>query len=212
MTFAVGARPVASGSVAAGPLHDPPTVALTAPSGTISSGGPDITVSWTYAQPQGDPQEYYRVRILDGGTPVFDTGILSGADGTLDVDFDAEEIPGDGSYTAEVTVIGANQQATDTGSFTADLGTPALTITAPVDEEVHTDPDSVDVAWSVVDAGHTQAQYRVRLLSPTTSEVLTTTGWVTSTDTSVTVDYVFADNTQVVVEVQTKNENGMRSS
>lgn len=212
MTFAVGLRPVASGSVAAGPLHDPPTVTVDAPTGSVSSG-PGVTVEWTYAQPQSDPQEYYRVRILDGMTALFDSGVLSGAVAEYTVDFDAEEIPGDGSYTAEVTVIGANQQAVDTQAFTAALGTPELDIDAPTDGEVWTDPDSLDVAWSSTDTGsHTQAQYRVRLKSPTTQAVLYTTGWVTSTDESVTIDYLFANNTQVVVEVQIKNDAGMRSS
>ena len=57
-----------------------PTVTVTAPGGTLSST--PITVTWTWSSPVGHDQAYYRVRILsqDGGSVVYDTGILPGDD------------------------------------------------------------------------------------------------------------------------------------
>lgn len=210
-SFKLGARGLGLRPLAAGPLHDPPTVQIVGE--PLGTGGPDATFTWSYEQAQGDPQEWFRVTIEDGSSnTVYDSGLLAGSNSSWTIDWDAEEIPGNGTYTVEIQVIGAGWSAFDSSSFSMSYGDPQLTILAPSDGAVHTDPTSVQVQWSLVDAGHTQEQYRVRLLGAETGLELYSTGWVTSTETTVNVPYTFVDNTEVVVEAQVKNNDGMRSS
>lgn len=52
----------------------PPTIAVTAPTGTITDVG-RLTVTWTYTDPQSDPQQAFLVRIFSAdqyGAPGFD--------------------------------------------------------------------------------------------------------------------------------------------
>lgn len=216
MSFALGSIRVGSDALAWGPLHDPATVTVDAPSGTVSTGGPNVTAEWTYAQPQGDPQGRYRVRVYDdSAVEQYDSGWLAGTASSWAIDWAEQGFPGVlTDWVIDVSVEGADSvfQATDTSLFSVDFGDPQLTITAPVDQSIHTDSDSLTVTWTVSDPGHTQAEYRVRLLAATTQEVLFSTGWVSSSDLSAVIGYLFADNTQVIVEVQAKNDQGMLSS
>lgn len=218
MSFALGSIRVGSDALAFGPLHDPPVLTYVSPTGVVSSGGPTVTVDWTYSQPQNDPQEEFRVTVWDvAATPdaiVYDTGWITSEATQLDVDFDELELPTDGPVRFEVQVRATEYEVdADSATVTMDFGAPQLTITQPLDQSVHTDPDSIDVGWTVTDtAGHAQAEYRVRLLTAETNLPLTSTGWVTSAVTAATLNYIFVDNTQVKVEVTAKNENGIRST
>lgn len=221
MGASLGTSALGLASLGAGPLHDPPTVSVSTPTGTVSSGGPGVSVAWLYTQAQNDTQAQYRIVVKKTGTVQYDTGWLLGSSSVHIVDWDANEIDGDGAFTADVYVRGpdaigaggvARYEAFDTTSFTMAFGSPELTITAPADSSIHLDPDSVDVSWTFVDAGHTQSAYRVALASVETEEELYSTGWVTSTDQTVQIPYTFADNTAIRVKVQNKNENGMRST
>lgn len=218
MTFALGGFRTGTVPLGWGPLHDPPVVAYVSPTGVVSAGGPVVTVDWTYSQPQGDPQEQYRVTVYDVDADpdelVWDSGWITSQVTAQSIDFDEAELPTDGLVRFEVQVrVTEYEEAVSSGTVTMDFGAPQLTITAPLDQSVHTDPDSIDVGWTVTDTpGHTQAEYRVRLLTAETSLPLTSTGWVVSTDTTATLNYVFVDNTSLKVEVQSKNENGIRSS
>lgn len=212
MSFAVGTNTLARASLASGPLHDPPTVTVTAPTGTVSTGGPNVLIDWGYSQPQGDTQERYRVVVKESGTPVHDSGWLYGATSEMTLDWDALELTGDGSFTVEVEAgaVGGYTDM-DSGAFTMAFGTPQLTITNPADGEVWTDVDSVLVEWSTVDPGHTQSAYRIRFIAPATQAVLLNSGWVSSAATSVDVPYLVSGS-RMVVEVQSINDQGMRSS
>ena len=73
--YALGTVPLAGD-----PLHDPPTVVVTT-IGAITTGGPNMTVEWTFDQVQGDTQQKYKVEILDDALAIvyYDSGWLSGA-------------------------------------------------------------------------------------------------------------------------------------
>ena len=221
MSFAIGKSSLSELPVAAGPLHDPPTVLGTAPTGTVSSGGPSVPVTWTYDQPQGDPQEFYRIKVLKSAVVLYDTGWLAGPDVSANLDWDALELDGEDTFDVQVHVRGpasigtgtlARREDSDENSFTLAFGAPALTVSAPTEGTIHTDPDSLTVTWSVSDGGHTQSAYRVQLRAVETNAILYTSGWVASAVTTHEVPYLFQDNTQIRVEVQTKNDQGMRSS
>lgn len=196
------------------PLHDPPSVTVTAPTGTVSTGGPLLTINWNYTHPQADPQTQFRVRILtDLLVEIASTGfIVSGAE-TYAFDIDANEVPAQDDLVVEVTVRDpAGQEASDGQAFTLDWGDPQVTIDAPLNGSVHTDPASMLVDWTFTDdAGHTQSAYRVRFLAETSDFVIFTTGWIASSDTSKTIDFAFQSNQTIRVEVQAKNQHGIRS-
>lgn len=221
MSLALGLRSTARQTTAAGPLHDRPTVVVTAPGDEVLEG-PNVDVEWVYQQPQGKAQQWYRVFVEAAGSVlVHDTGWLAGAADQLTLDWETLGLDATVENTITVGVRGparigtgavARYQAQDSTAAEVDMGNPQCTIVLPVDGSVHTDPDSILVAWTFEDdEGHSQAEYRVRLLSVETGAELFTTGWVASDATSVELDYVFNDNTKVRVEVQLKNEQGVRS-
>lgn len=210
---ATGLFSVALSPVGAGPLHEPPTVTVDAPTGTVTSG-PEVTVAWTYVQDQGDLQEAYRIVVQEspGGATVYDSGYLAGGASQVDLDWDALELETEATFDVSVYVASGGNIATDTTTFTASLGDPQITILIPADGAVHSEKDYMDVTWTFNDPGHTQSEYRIRLLSPISGAVLASTGWVVSGDQGpIRVPYVFSDNTEVTLEVQAKNDQGIRS-
>lgn len=219
----VGAHPIGGEPVAGDPLWDPPSVVVTFPTSGVSTGGPTLTPAWTYSQPQGKAQEQFRILVQnDAGTVTHhDTGWLSGAVGSYALDWDAIEAP---TVSSDVQIVVrvrgpasigtgtvARYEASDESEFSISWGNPQCAITGPVDGQIWTDGAGIDVAWTFTDPGKTQTQYRVRILEPATSTVLYSTGWVASAATSVRIPIVLSDDTEVQVEVQLKNNHGMRS-
>jgi len=99
-------------------LRAAPTVAVTAPSGTLSTS--PVTVSWTFSSPVGRAQVQYRIRFLsaDGSTVVFDTANIVSAATTAAV---SVALPA-GIYVVEVTAADAfDWSAPATTSFTFDV-------------------------------------------------------------------------------------------
>lgn len=209
-----------------GVLHDKPTVAVSAPAGTVSTGGPSLTASWLYSQAQGHPQSKYRVLFTDSADTVtyYDSGWLYGTDATHTVNFDDEQIPADttdiackvqvqGQATVGVGVL-EDPNAEDVSPFAIEWGVPHCTVLSPVDGQIITDPNGVTVQWSFSDdrAGKTQGQYRVMLRLPSSGTVLYDTGWVVdAAATSHVVDYYLADKASYDIVVQLKNNEGIRS-
>ena len=222
--IAIGASALGVWPLAGGILHDPPTVAVSAPSGTVSTGGPVLPVVWAYSQAQGDPQEWFRVVVCsdDGETVYFDSGWLEGDDGSFDVDVDAEGVPHDSDdVTWRVFVRGpvrigdgekARYQAEDSSPVTMAWGDPQCTIVEPADGDLITSPSGLTVKWSFDDDGKTQSAYRVRLLYAESGAVAFSTGWVQSSDTELELDFLLRDATVYRVEVQLKNNHGIRSA
>lgn len=214
---AVGTQPVA-GSV----YHDPPTVALTGPVSPLVGGdanAPVFKFTWDYAQPQGDPQEQYRLYVYDTGTMAtyYDSGWLTSANAFHDVDIDAEGMPHvltTYGATVEVRSWDARWEVVSAPwTWTVDWGNPHCDVTAPLPGQVLTTEDPLTVTWTFSDdlGGAVQEQYRVRILSKETLQPLYTTGWLTGTDASTVVPFSWADNSSYLVEVQLKNDNGIRS-
>jgi len=220
----LGLHPLGTYPLAGNILHDPPTVVATAPTGTVSTGGPYLSVAWTYSQAQNDPQEWWRVQIVnDGDTEIYhDSGWLPGTDATYQADVgDAPGVPGDSSdVSTKVYIrgpislgIGRYEATSDLLPFIIALGDPHVTIVEPVDQAIHSDPDEIYADWTFTDdvGGKVQEYYRVRILSTQTGAVLTTTGWVQSATTEATVPWISSDGARYTVEVQAKNDEGILS-
>ena len=209
--------------IAGSPLHAPAVIVITAPTGTSDSGGPELTVTWTYAQDEGDLQERYRVRVTNdaGTTEHYDSGWLYGASTSHAIDWDALELPADSSdITVELSVFATQGGGTvwplvvqDSEAIVMAYGVPHCTITAPVDGSIWTDADSINCSWTFTDdvAGRTQGSYRIRILDRVSDIELYDTGWTVSASTSVEVPFTCVDGQLLTVEIQLKNENGMRS-
>ncbi len=220
MTQAMGAYALGSEPLAGDPLHDPPTVVVTT-IGTITTGGPNMTVGWTFNQVQADVQQKYRVEVLNDALAIsyYDSGWLSGANVTHLVDVDAEGIPHDSTdVTARVSVETAGlvpvyHRGTDVDAYQIEWGVPHTTITAPLNLEVWDDLTGVDVTWSFADdrGGKIQAEYRVRLILSGSGLVLWDTGWTVSTDVAFNIPVILNPGSQYTVEVQLKNDHGIRS-
>lgn len=210
--------------LAGDPLHDPPSV-VPVPLGAISADGPEITVEWSFSQPQGDAQEQFRVELTNdaGDTVYYDSGWLAGTDTSLVIDVDAEGIPHDTSdITAKVQARGpeaigtgdlARYEISDTDPFSLAWGEPHATIDDPDNGEVWGDLDGVDVVWSFTDddGANTQGWYRVRLTLPGVGLTLWDTGWVESTDTTYRIPVQLNPGSLYRVFVQLKNNHGIRS-
>lgn len=219
MSQALGAHALGTEPLAGDPLHDAPTVTVTT-IGTVTAGGPVMTVEWVYAQQQNDPQDAWRVEILNDAldTTYYDSGWLEGEDLSHDIDLDEEGVPHDSTdVTARVSVRNplafGGWEVSDVDAFIVEFGTPHCTITVPPASGTQATTDGIDVEWSFADdrPGKTQGAYRVRLLLAGTGLVVHDTGWVVSTDTSYSIPTVLNDGSQYTVEVQLKNDQGIRS-
>jgi hypothetical protein len=223
MALALGAHALGTEPLSGDPLHDPPTVVVTT-IGTVTSG-PNMSVAWTYDQPQGDAQEWYRVEILDDALAVthYDSGWRESAAAIHVFDVDAEGAPHESTdVTARVSVRGPaaigtgivdRYTASDSDPYVIEMGEPHCTITLPVTGAIQESTDGIDVEWTFGDdrVGKTQGSYRVRLLLTGAGLVVHDSGWVASTDTSYSIPVLLADGSQYTVEVQLKNNEGIRS-
>lgn len=219
-----GAKGFGFEPLAGDPLHDPVTVTVV-PLGSVSSGGPTLTVQWDYQQAQGDAQEWFRVLVLDDALAVtyYDSGWLESALEQHTVDVDAEGIPHESTdLTVRVMVRGPEAigvgavkryQASADDPFEVHWGTPHCTITDPADGAVYAEPSGLTVQWSFSDddGSNTQSQYRARLLLAGSGLVEHDSGWIVGSETSYEFPVNLRDGSQYRVEVQLKNNHGVRS-
>lgn len=221
--FALGRRPLIEQPVAFGPLHDPPSVTVT-PLGTVSTGGPELTVNWSYSQPQGDAQEWWRVLVYEeGGDDFYDTGWRAGSDSSHVMDVDELGIPHDFEglaidvYVRGPETIGVGEleryEAADQEVFDIEWGVPHCTITSPANEAVHTETDGLTVAWAFTDdrAGKTQSAWRAILRLAASDLVEWDTGWVSGAESSFEFPVGLRDGSAYEILVQLKNNHGIRS-
>ncbi len=212
----LGASALGTEPLAGNPLHDAPTVTVTT-IGAVTTGGPDLTVAWVFSQAQGDLQARYKLEILDDALAIthFDSGWLSGVNPNHTFDVDAENVPAESSdVTARVSVESPNgRRADDVDPYSIVWGVPHATIDAPLDLEVWTDLTGVDVAWTFTDdvGGKTQSEYRVRLILTGPGLVIWDTGWVVSASTTFTIPVIVNPGSKYTVEVQLRNNHGIRS-
>jgi hypothetical protein len=202
-------------------VHDPPTVTVTSPTGVLSTGGPNLTVNWSYAQAQSVAQATYRVRITNAaGTVIYyDSGTLSGTNTShVITDWPSDESrPTDTTGSAlrarvDVTSAdGSSFAANHQTSFDLQWGVVTCTITNPPDNSVVTS-SSLTVTWTFSSTrSKPQGKYRVQLvLKPSTT--LYDSGWVTSTATSLLLPVQLLNRRSYVVYVQLQNSEGVRSS
>lgn len=124
------------------------------------------------------------------------------------------EVTGAGSETAvEAIEFVRPSDLVDTEPFAISWGTPHCTITAPLDGAVFTELTGLEVEWqfSDDDGGNSQAQWRVRLLTEAGLQVEHDTGWVSGSETSYEIPVVLRDGSEYRVEVQLKNNHGIRT-
>lgn len=219
-TYSLGTEPVGTSI-----LHDSPVVTLTAPVGTLTTGGPTVDVTWTFSQPQGDVQEWWKVTFTDdaGTTVYYDSGWQQGAVESHVVDLDAEEVPVDSTdVTCHVYVRGPEAIGTGTvaryednneSAIVLEWGVPHCTITSPTNGQIITLATNLPVSWTFSDdrGGKTQGWYRVQLRYADSDLVVYDTGWVAGTDLNTTLPYLLTDGTSYEVVVQLKNNEGVRS-
>ncbi len=212
----LGASALGVNPLAGDPLHDLPLVTVTT-IGAVTTGGPNMTVAWVYSQPQGDPQSKYRLEILDDAlaTTHYDSGWLSGTDLEHTFDVDAEGVPHESTdVTARVSVESPSfRRADDVDAYTIVWGVPHAAIDSPADLEVWTDLTGVDVAWTFTDdvGGKTQLEYRVRLILTGPNLTIWDSGWVVSGDTTYNIPVILNPGSNYTVELQLKNNHGIRS-
>lgn len=217
MSIAVGLHALGLEPLAGSILHDPPVINLTSPTGTLSTGGPTVNVAWDYSQAQGDPQEKYRIRVTNDADTVthYDTGWILSTDQSVDLDWDALELPSDSTdVTIQLAVVGATiWTVTDSEAIEMQWGVPHCTIDTPTDSSIWTDPTGIDMTWTFTDdrAGKTQGWYRARVLDRDTGLSLYDTSWVASAAALATLEYLPSDGQQLTLELQLKNNHGIRS-
>lgn len=202
----------AGGPIAGSLAGSGPSVTVTAPSGTVSTGGPELTVEWDY---DGGlyAQASWLVEILSGSAVLYTSGVRSGTDTSHTVDVDAHGLPHDGdSLTARVTVtrVGAAHQshtASDDETFSLEWGDPVLAITSPADG-ASTGDVTPTVTWTF---SETQSAYRVQVRFHGSDGVLFDSGWTTGSDLSYELPYSLQNLSAYDITVQGKNDHGMRS-
>lgn len=214
-----GALQYGATALGGGVVHDLPTVSVTAPTGTTSTGGPSLTVSWTYAQAQNDPQAAYRVQITNaaGTTVYFDSGWLGGASTSYVVsDLVAAGVPTDTTGTALRAVVAVRSNQGDAfekysspQSFDVQWGVVTATATGPA-EGASVTSSTVTATWTYSSTrSKAQASYRVRLLAASSGYVFYDSGFITGTGTSLAIPTVLVNGSSYRVEVTLKNTEGV---
>lgn len=216
---ALGTLPVAFAAIGATTIHDLPVAALIAPKGTLASGGPSVTVSWTYAQAQTDPQAWFRVLFTnDAGTVTHhDTGWLSGPDVSKVFNL-VDVLPSTDTTDLAVTVqVRSDEGAFWQGStglqqFDLQWGVPTATITSPASGAVVTS-SPVTATWTYSDTRtKPQGWYRLRLKYRDSGLYLYDTGFVAGAVTSALIDFTLSDLSRYTLELQVKNSESVPSA
>ena len=216
---AVGSHAIGAESVAGDFSFSVPVVSITAPTSLVTTGGPDLTVTWTYTQAESRPQERYRVIIDDGAATVYyDSGlVISGATSHV-VDVVAEGVPTDTTGTSlRVTVQaiaqGTSQYGDDNLAFDIQWGVVTATITAPTDLAVLAIV-STTVSWTFGSTrSKTQSAYQVRLLGAASGIEVFTSGKILDTGaSSYAVPYTLSDSSSYDVELTLYNSEGVPST
>lgn len=197
---------------------DAPTVTIGAstPATTINTGGPDLTVTYTYAQAQSLAQASRRIRVQNaaGSTTYYDSGVIASATTTVTLDAVALGIPTDTTGTAlkvVVDVVAATSAGAGTANKAFDIqwGVVSCTVTAPLDGAVVTD-STPTVDWTFASTrSKAQAHYRVRVLLDGTTTVHSDSGKTAGTDATYTVATPLVDNNVYDVEVTLWNAEGV---
>lgn len=223
MSLALGAHAFGSEPLAGDLLRDPVSVSAVS-LGVVTTGGPVLSLEWVYTQAQGEPQEQYRVRLMNDALTetYYDSGLLFGSDQVHEVDMDENEIPANtDDITFQIDVMGpesvghgveSRSQASDTDAFEIAWGDPQATIIKPLNGQIVSTASGLDVEWSFSDdEGKTQGAYRVRAILKDTGLTLFDSGWVESSATTFDLPVVLQDQWTYQVEVQLKNNHGLRS-
>ena len=217
-TPAVGSYEVGSEAVAGTTTYNTPTVNVTSQGSTVTTGGPDLTVTWTYSQADGKVQERYRVIVDNGSSTVYyDSGYIISAATSHTFDAVAEGVPADTTSSAlRVTVQAIAQDVAQYGSddqaFDIQWGGVTGTITAPADLAVLS-TTSTTVTWSFGSTrSKTQSGYQVRLLGAASGIELFTSGLVTGAGTSYAVPYTLSDSSSYTVELILYNTESVPST
>ena len=165
----------------------------------------DADFEWTFNDPNSsDTQSAYQLQIVDvsDGSVDVDTGKVTS--GTESYTLSGSTIANEGSYQWRVRTYDSDDQVSPWSTYgtfqTSASGT--VTVTDPAsDNPAGVITNDYAVAWSV--AGTTQADYRVVVTRTDTSAELLDTDWVTSTDTTYTVEGMLSDvEYQVAVTVR----------
>lgn len=207
-----------------GVYHELPTVTVSAPTSeqVLTTGGPSVTVSWSFSQLQSDPQAWYRVVFTNdaGSTEYHDTGWVEADDGSVVVNLSDTAVPLDSADVSATVYVATEpspsdglyyQKASSLRPFQLQWGVVTCTIDDPVSHEVIS-TTLVTADWSFASTrSKTQQAYRVRLLSQDGAVVYHDTGWVVSTDTSYEVPFLLSDGAQYLLGVQLRNSEGVQS-
>lgn len=192
-----------------------PTVAITAPTdaGTVSTGGPNLTVSWTVDQTQAS----YRVRLQNaaGTTTYYDSGTIAGVTASVSIDLVAQGVPtdttGSGLKAVVDVVVDSGLTTSDSNLFDVQWGVVTATITSPVDGAVVTD-STPDLTWTFSSTrSKAQGHYRVRVLIASSGAVYHDSAKTASASTSYTLP-TLTDNTRFTVELTLYNSEGVADS
>lgn len=208
-----------------GRAHDLPSVTVTSPTASqIFTTGPTFTVGWTYAQAQGDPQGQFRIEVLDATltTTYYDSGFLTGTDGTIDIDAVAQGIPTDGSsgsLKVRVTVISSLGAPYTTVSaavaFALQFGAITPVIVTPADGSVVlTAASSISVTWtgSPDSRGNLITQVRLRLLAADSGFLYADTGFLPWVSGPSVIPYGLTSGSHYKIGLTLQNVDGVTSS
>lgn len=212
----LGGGPIAVTPLAAPEFLTDPEVVVEDP-GVLNTGGPVVRFDWDFVQAEGLPQAFYRLRLVDTATDkvVYSTGIRDGSRAYWELDWDAEELD---TQTSDLAVrvdafvehLGVLYPAHQVLPIEVDFGDPQCTILEP--GEIVQVTDGVDVKWLFEDeGGRTQSAFRVRLIVVASGVVLHDSGWVQSEESTYHVPALLSHGVRYAVEVQLKNNHGMRS-
>ncbi|WP_372741352.1 hypothetical protein [Neptunomonas sp.] len=200
-----------------------PTAQATWDTEVTISGANDINATnrlkWFHNDPDNDPQASYQLRKStdNGATWLYYTGSVFVATPTTSVNSSTEETTLATSWALDGDIVlfqvaTSDQVGVGYGPWSdtmAHLGSVRVdpTLDSPTQSEVVTGP-SIDVAWTVAE----QSMFKIDWLTGDGLTLIGTSGWVAESATrNYEIPYEFENNSSYDIQIQTANQEGLRS-
>lgn len=222
--FAVGSHAVATKEVAGRAQYGTPVVTITSPTSeqVLTTGGPNLTVTWSYSQPESQPQKSYQVFVSDdAGVVSYQTGWIDSTNQSHVLNLrDAGIIDDSGSGDSTDVSVEVWVRAEGVGAigesglrpFQLEWGVITITIDDPVDMAVVT-TSSLNFDWTFSSTrSKTQQSWRAQLRSTSTGVLLEDSGWTAGTDVTYTFAYSLSDGSSYDIDLSVRNSEGVEKA
>lgn len=195
--------------------NDLPVVQITSPlqDEVVGSGGPNLRLTWSWTQIQGDTQSEYRITVTKGSNTTTTGWIQSPLHlGVIDVISNDTFPPDSPDMEVKLEAASLHRGYYDISTVLIDFayGQPSVRWVVPDPLQILWSSDHITAQWEYFDSkAKAQQSYRVRLMRSGT--VLHDSGWIQGAGTQYPVPFLLQDGSRYQLGVRVSNTNGVES-